>query len=207
MQELLVIVLAYLVGSVPTGFLLTRWIAGQDLRQVGSGGTGATNAQRALGTKWGVAVALFDIVKGVVVVVIARLLVVGDVTVALAAALSVAAHCWPVWLGFKGGKGVATGGGAAIALTPWSLLLLPILAMPVAATRYVSLGSLTAAVVGPVLFAVLAWFDAIPDAYLVYPLFAAAIIVYQHRANIARLRSGTERRLGGGGAPDTIRAT
>jgi acyl phosphate:glycerol-3-phosphate acyltransferase len=207
MQDALALVLAYLIGSIPTGYILTRWIAGHDLRQIGSGGTGATNAQRALGTKWGVAVAVADLLKGVVAVVVARLLDVDDLTIALAGAISVAAHCWPVWLGFKGGKGVATGGGAAIALTPWSLVLFPILAVPVAATRYVSLGSLTAAVAGPVLFALLAWLDVIPTAYIIYPVIAAAIIVFKHRSNIERLRSGTERRLGRSGTTGAAKAT
>jgi len=204
MQEMLAIALAYLIGSTPTGYILTRWIAGQDLRSVGSGGTGATNVQRALGTKWGVAVAVVDILKGVVVVVVARLLDAGELTVALAGTVAVAGHCWPIWLGFKGGKGVATGGGAAIALTPWSLLLFPILALPVAATRFVSLGSLTAALIAPLLFGLLAWADVISVAYIAYPILAAPIIVYQHRENIARLRAGTERRLGRTGTPEAI---
>jgi glycerol-3-phosphate acyltransferase PlsY len=198
MQDILALALAYLIGSIPTGYILTRWIAGHDLRQIGSGGTGATNAQRALGTKWGIAVAVADVLKGVIAVLAARMFDVSDLTIALAAAVSVAAHCWPVWLGFKGGKGVATGGGAAIALTLWSLVLFPILAIPVALTRFVSLGSITAAFVSPILFAILAWMGVIPTEYIAFPLIAAVIIIVKHRTNIERLRSGTERRLGGG---------
>jgi glycerol-3-phosphate acyltransferase PlsY len=197
MTDLLALVIAYLIGSIPTGYLMTRLITGQDLRAVGSGGTGATNARRALGSKWGAAVAAIDVAKGVLAVLVARWLDTGELTIAIAGAVVVAAHCWPIWLGFKGGKGVATGGGAAIALSPWGLLLVPLLVIPVALTRYVSLGSLTAAVGAPILFGILALLDVTPDEYVVFGLVAAIVIVWRHRENIERLRSGTERRLTG----------
>jgi glycerol-3-phosphate acyltransferase PlsY len=197
MTDVVALIGAYLIGSIPTGYLMTRIITGQDLRSVGSGGTGATNARRALGSKWGAVVAAIDFAKGVAAVVLARGLDGGDLTIALAGAVVVAAHCWPIWLGFKGGKGVATGGGAAIALSPWGLLLVPLLVVPVALTRYVSLGSLTAAVGAPILFGILALLDVTPDEYVVFGVAAAAIIVWRHRENIERLRSGTERRLTG----------
>ena len=146
MTDALALLLAYLIGSFPTGFVVTRVITGQDLRSVGSGGTGATNARRALGSKWGALVALIDVSKGVLAIVIARWLGSGDMTVALAGVVVVVAHCWPVWLGFRGGKGVATGAGVVFALSLWGLLLIPILVIPIALTRYVSLGSLIAAI-------------------------------------------------------------
>ena len=197
MPDALALVLAYLIGSFPTGFVMTRLITGQDLRSVGSGGTGATNARRALGSKWGAVVALIDIAKGVLAIVAARRLDAGDLSVALAGILVVVAHCWPVWLGFRGGKGVATGAGAAFALSLWGLLLVPILVIPVLLTRYVSLGSLTAAFSAPVIFAVLAATDAAPGEFVVFALVAAALVVWRHRENIERLRAGTERRLSG----------
>jgi glycerol-3-phosphate acyltransferase PlsY len=197
MTDALALIVAYLIGSIPTGYLMTRLITGQDLRSVGSGGTGATNARRALGSKWGAVVAAIDVLKGVLAVLIARGLDTGDMTVALAAIVVVAAHCWPIWLGFKGGKGVATGAGAAFALSLWALLLVPLLIIPVALTRYVSLGSLTAAAGAPVLFAVLAALDVTPVEYVLFGIAAAAIIAWRHRENIARLRAGTERRLTG----------
>ena len=197
MPDALALVLAYLIGSFPTGFVMTRLITGQDLRSVGSGGTGATNARRALGSKWGAVVALIDIAKGVLAVVAAHWLDAGELTVALSAILVVVAHCWPVWLGFRGGKGVATGAGAAFALSLWGLLLVPILVIPVLLSRYVSLGSLAAACSAPVIFGVLATTDNAPDEYVVFAVVAAALVIWRHRENIERLRNGTESRLSG----------
>jgi glycerol-3-phosphate acyltransferase PlsY len=195
MTDALALILAYLLGSFPTGFVMTRLITGEDLRSVGSGGTGATNARRALGSKWGAVVALIDVVKGVLAVVIARWLDASDITVALTGVLVVAGHCWPVWLRFRGGKGVATGAGAAFALSPWALLLIPVLVVPVALTRYVSLGSIIAAIVAPVLFGILAALDIVPTEYVVFAVVVAGLILWRHRENIDRLRAGTERRL------------
>jgi acyl phosphate:glycerol-3-phosphate acyltransferase len=195
MTDALALALAYLIGSFPTGFVMTRLITGEDLRAVGSGGTGATNARRALGTKWGAVVALIDVLKGVLAVLIARWLAGDELTIALAGILVVVAHCWPVWLGFRGGKGVATGAGAAFALSPWALVLVPILVIPVVLTRYVSLGSLIAALSAPIVFGILAAVDAAPDEYLMFAFVVAGLIVWRHRENIERLRAGTERRL------------
>jgi acyl phosphate:glycerol-3-phosphate acyltransferase len=197
MTDALALALAYLLGSFPTGFVMTRLITGEDLRAVGSGGTGATNARRALGSKWGAVVALIDVLKGVLAVLIARGLGADDMTVAIAGIIVVVAHCWPVWLGFRGGKGVATGAGAAFALSLWALLLIPILVIPVVLTRYVSLGSLTAAISAPILFGVLAATGAAPSEYVVFAVVVAGLIVWRHRENIERLRAGTERRLSG----------
>lgn len=195
MTDALALVAAYLIGSIPTGYLMTRLITGEDLRSVGSGGTGATNARRALGSKWGAVVAGIDIVKGILAVLIARWLDAGALTVALAGIAVIAAHCWPIWLGFRGGKGVATGAGAAFALSFWGLALIPLLVIPVALTRYVSLGSLTAAAGAPILFGILAALDVAPVEYVLFGVAAAAIIFWRHRENIDRLRTGTERRL------------
>jgi acyl phosphate:glycerol-3-phosphate acyltransferase len=195
-ESLVVLVLGYLVGAFPTGFVVTRAVAGSDIRSFGSGGTGATNVQRVLGWRWGLAIALADIVKGIAAVVLARALSESTIVVALAASLAVAGHCWPIWLRFRGGKGVATGAGAAFALSPWGLLLIPVLVLPVLLTRYVSLGSLVAACVAPLLFAGLALAGAAPSAYVAFGVVAASIIVFKHRSNIERLRAGTERRVG-----------
>jgi glycerol-3-phosphate acyltransferase PlsY len=195
MSEFAAIVLAYLIGSIPTGFILTRLIVGQDLRTVGSGGTGATNARRALGSRWGAVVALIDVAKGILAVIVARGLTDDALVIAIAGAVVVVGHCWPVWLGFQGGKGVATGGGAAMALSLWCLLLIPIIIIPVVVTRYVSLGSLTAAASAPIIFGILAMTDQTPTEYLIFAVVAAATIIWRHRENIGRLRGGTERRL------------
>ncbi|HCG30683.1 MAG TPA: glycerol-3-phosphate 1-O-acyltransferase PlsY [Thermomicrobiales bacterium] len=196
MSELAALLIAYLLGTLPTGYLLTRFIAGVDLRSIGSGGTGATNAQRALGTRWGIIVLVVDLLKGVAAILLARWLGVAELWVSLAGVAVVAGHCWPVWLRFRGGKGVATGAGAAFALSPWMLLLIPIMVIPIATSRYVSLGSVVAALSTPVLFAVLAWVGAVSWETVVFGLAAGAIIIYRHRSNIDRLRAGTERKLG-----------
>jgi len=195
-SELAALLIAYLLGTLPTGYLLTRFIAGVDLRSIGSGGTGATNAQRALGTRWGIIVLVVDLLKGVAAILLARWLGVAELWVSLAGVAVVAGHCWPIWLRFRGGKGVATGAGAAFALSPWMLLLIPIMVIPIATSRYVSLGSVVAALSTPVLFAVLAWVGAVSWETVVFGLAAGAIIIYRHRSNIDRLRAGTERKLG-----------
>lgn len=193
----LAILAAYLLGSFPTGYVVTRLVSGTDIRAVGSGATGATNTLRTLGWRWGVVVMLVDLLKGVGAVLLAHGLDAGDLGVALAAVAAVAGHCWSVWLGFKGGKGVATGAGAAFALCPWALVLIPILALPIVATRYVSLGSITAALSAPLLFVLFGALDLTQDIYIVYAVVAASVVIYKHRDNIARLRAGTERRIGG----------
>lgn len=190
--------LGYLLGTIPTGYILTRWLAGADLRSVESGGTGATNAQRALGWRWGLVVLVGDLAKGAFAVVLARQLDAGATAVALAGAAAVVGHCWPVWLRFRGGKGVATGAGAAMALSPWALLLIPIVIVPIVLTRYVSLGSLIGAIAGVAIFAILAWQDVEPRAYVAFATIAALVIWVKHRGNIGRLLSGTERKLGSG---------
>lgn len=196
MSETLAIVFGYLLGTIPTGYILTRWLAGTDLRSIGSGGTGATNAQRALGWRWGVVVLIADLVKGALAIIVARQLDAGSTGVAVAGAAAVIGHCWPIWLRFRGGKGVATGAGAAIALSPWALLLIPIVIIPVAVTRYVSLGSLIGAAAGPLVFMILTWQNVEPGAYIVFATIVAAIIWIKHRENITRLLAGTERKLG-----------
>ena len=196
MTQVLVLVAAYLIGTLPTGYVLTRFLAGVDLRSVGSGGTGATNAQRALGTKWGIIVAIVDVLKGVAAIVLARVAGVDDAWVAASGAAVIAGHCWPVWLRFRGGKGVATGAGAALALSLWSVALIPVMVIPIALTRYVSLGSVLAALATPVMMAIRAAADVVPWSYVGFGVVAAAIIVFRHRANIDRLIHGTERKLG-----------
>lgn len=193
---MLAIVFGYLLGTIPTGYILTRWLAGADLRSVGSGGTGATNAQRALGWTWGIVVLLGDLLKGALAVIAARQLDAELPAIAIAGAAAVTGHCWPIWLRFRGGKGVATGAGAAIALSPWALVLIPIVIIPIALTRYVSLGSLAGAAAGPIVFIILAWQDVEPEAYIAFAAIVAVIIWIKHRQNIARLISGTERKLG-----------
>ena len=194
-----ILVLAYLLGSIPFSWLIVKLRAGKDVRTVGSGNVGATNAMRAAGKAAGVAALLLDIAKGVAAVLIARRLGAPPALVGAAAFFVMLGHCYPVWLGFQGGKGVATSAGAMGALAPpaMALTLLVFLAT-VAWKRYVSLGSIAAAGSFPVFVFTtqrLGWEDRDP-----WLLVAAALIglfiIWKHRSNLERIRRGIEPRLG-----------
>jgi glycerol-3-phosphate acyltransferase PlsY len=196
MTGLLLVLVGLLAGSIPFGYLAGRTLQGVDLRTVGSGGTGATNVLRTLGTKASAAVLVLDFLKGLLPVLAARWLGLEAWWVGAVAVATVVGHCWSPFIGFKGGKGVATGGAAAIALFPPVLILVPVVLLIIWQTRYVSLGSLVGAVLA-VLLAVgfaavgqLAWASACAIAAI------AAIIIFRHRENIDRLRRGSERKLG-----------
>ena len=192
----LLLVASFLVGAIPWGYLAGRIAADVDLRTLGSGGTGATNVLRTLGAKASAVVFILDFVKGLLPVVAARLLGFDPWWVASAGVAAVAGHCWSPFIGFKGGKGVATGAGATIALFPQALIALPMMAAVVWATRYVSLGSLVAAGVATVLAlgaAARGWLDWSSALAIVV---MASIIVVRHRENVRRLLRGTERRIG-----------
>ena len=204
MRPLIVTLVSYLIGSIPFGYLIVRGKLGDDIRQSGSGGTGATNVSRRAGKAAGVFTLVLDALKGVIAVLVARAMFpgVGPYADWLAAAAGIAAlvgHIFPVWLGFRGGKGVATGVGVFIVLAPVALLCAGVLFVAiVAVTRYVSLGSIIAAVTVPLFV----WLQAVfvePVADL-RPLLTAAItgaalILFAHRGNIARLARGTESQI------------
>src|SRR5687768_7148631 len=145
------VVASFLVGAVPWGYVAGKASRGIDLRAVGSGGTGATNVLRTLGPRASAVVALLDILKGLLPVFFARSAGFDSAWVAAAAVATVVGHCWSPFIGFKGGKGVATGVGAAIALFPYVLVIVPVMALVVWTTKYVSLGSLIAAGLGALL--------------------------------------------------------
>jgi glycerol-3-phosphate acyltransferase PlsY len=187
---------SFLVGAIPWGYFAGRFLRGIDVRTVGSGGTGATNVLRTMGTKAAAAVFVLDFLKGLLPVVVARWLSFDPTWVAAAAVGAVAGHCWSPFIGFKGGKGVATGAGAAIALFPQTLIAVPVLALLVWGTRYMSLGSLTAALMTAALALAFAAMGALAWPSAVAILASAAIIVIRHKDNIVRLRNGTERRVG-----------
>ena len=188
-------VVAYLVGAVPVGFLIARVFGIGDIRRHGSGTIGMTNVLRTAGTLPAVLTLLGDAVKGALAVWVGAY-VAGDVVVggAVAAAAAVAGNCWSVFLKFRGGKGVATGLGALLFLLgPWAILPSAIVFVAVVATtRFVSLGSLLATMGAPLV--ALALGKPLPSVLAVAVI--ALIIVGRHHANIARLVSGTENRLG-----------
>lgn len=187
---------AYIVGGIPWGVVLGRVFKGVDVRQHGSGATGATNALRVLGWKFSVAVFVLDFLKGLLPVALARWLDSPGWVIGAVAVVTVAGHCWSPFIGFRGGKGMATGGGAAVALMPWLAFMLVPMIIVVAITRYVSLASLSAAAIGSGLVIALALSGSFPSWWAFGVVTVAAIIVIQHRGNIARLLNGTERKFG-----------
>ena len=210
---IVVALVGYLLGSIPSGLLIGRWLAGVDIRQFGSGRTGATNAMRSLGARGFALTFVADAGKAVLAVLIARALA-GDtlgplVPEAVASLAAIVGHNWSIYIGFGGGRGVATSFGAmAMLYWPGALVGLVAAAILIGATRYVSLGSLGGTVVGLVVSigAVLA--GAQPTVLAELALAVAVLVIWQHRDNIGRLLAGTERRIGqraeprpGGGSP------
>ena len=201
MSLLLSAILGYLLGAIPFGLLIGRWTRGIDLRAYGSHKTGATNALRTLGARAAASVFVLDVAKGVGAVVLARLLFGGDDLTQWAAALAgvaaIVGHNWSVFIGFSGGRGVATSAGALGAMTPWTLVILvPIVVAVVWRTRYVSLGSITGALGAPLVTAVLAGLGVASVPAVAYALASGVLVTASHADNIGRLRAGTERRIG-----------
>jgi glycerol-3-phosphate acyltransferase PlsY len=188
---LLAIVIAYLIGGIPFGYLLVKFATGKDVRASGSGNIGATNVLRTTGKGVAIATLLLDILKGFGAVWIADLLTAGDPLWMSAAALAVmAGHAYPVFLGFKGGKAVASFIGAFLYLTPLPLFaVLIVFVVTVAATKHISAGSVLSAGTFP--FGV--WLILHPPTpVLIAAIVAGAFIVYRHKSNLERLRAGTE---------------
>ena len=187
------IVTAYLIGSIPFAALLARRWGVEDLHSVGSGNIGAANVLRSSGVTAGVLVAALDIAKGAASVIVAERLNPTATSGALAGLAAIVGHVYPIWLRFRGGKGVATACGVFSILTPFAVPpALAIFVVTVWATKYVSLGSVLATLaLPPIAYAI-----GNPRAAVFAALAAAAIIVFRHRTNLARLLTGTERRLG-----------
>ena len=191
MTAFLVILFAYLVGSIPTGVLLGR-MAGVDVRKQGSGNIGATNVARTAGRRLGILTLIGDASKGLAPVLICRALELDEAIVAAAAVAALCGHVFSAFLGFRGGKGVATGVGVLLGLAPASLPIpLAIFVATMAATRMVSLSSILAVLSAP--FAVFLF--RYPPAIAAAALTMAVLIIYRHHENISRLLAGTERRF------------
>ncbi len=188
------ILVAYLLGSIPFGLILVHWRTGVDVRSKGSGNIGATNVARTAGRTLGVLTLLLDVAKGAAAVLVADWLSGGDpLTMALATFAVLCGHMFPVWLRFQGGKAVASALGAFLVLTPWAMIATMLIFLPLVwKTRYVSLSSIAAAAVLPLGV----WLMTHNSIYLLVAAVSAALIIYKHKANIARLRAGTENRLG-----------
>jgi glycerol-3-phosphate acyltransferase PlsY len=203
MLHVSVVILAYLLGSIPFGYLVVRLRSGGDVRETGSGGTGATNVTRRAGKWAGLSTLLLDALKGAAAVLFARLLLAGEADaqwwVAAAAVAVVLGHVFPVWLKFHGGKGVATGLGVFLFLAPLALVCaLFAFVVIVWVSRYVSLGSITAAAILPLavwLLGALGHRDSDATPALFVATIGAALIIFMHRANIERLLHGKENKL------------
>lgn len=189
---MLAVVMAYLIGSIPFALLLARR-SGADLRRSGSGNLGAANVLRVSGVRTGVTVAALDIAKGAASVIVAQRLGGGPGTAALAGFAAIVGHIYPVWLRFRGGKGVATACGVFSVLTPVAIpASIAIFIITVWITKYISLGS----VVGVMALPPIAYALGAPADTLFAAMAAATLIVFRHRSNLVRVRTGTERRIG-----------
>ena len=197
------VAIAYLLGSIPFGYLFVKYLftSGEDVRAIGSGGIGATNVTRRAGVKGGLLTYVFDVAKGVAAVFLMKSVANEDYFWIGAAALAaIIGHVFPIFLGFRGGKGVATGVGVYLALAPYSVLTTLVLwAAIVYFTRYVSLGSIVATAAVP-LWTLLyyGWLQPSPHlkALLVVAIAGCALIVATHHENIYRLMRGTENKIG-----------
>lgn len=188
MNQILLLIGAYLLGSVPTGLLLAKAF-GIDIREAGSGNIGATNVYRTVGRKLGIITLICDCLKGLIPVLIARWLDLPDIWVAAIGLAALLGHVYTVWLKFKGGKGVATALGVFLGTSPLSVLVaLFVFIAVIYIWRYVSLASITAAAVLPVLV----WFFSGKQELVAMSVIIAAVVIYRHHENIARLRAGTE---------------
>jgi glycerol-3-phosphate acyltransferase PlsY len=199
----LIVVFAYLLGSVPTGYLLVKLFRHEDIRSVGSGNIGATNVMRSGGKGLGVATFLLDVLKGAAAVELAALVAPQFATAvpprdieALAAVVAVLGHMFPVWLHFRGGKGVATGFGVFLVAAPLgALAAIGLFTVVLLLTRYVSLASILSAASFPVF----AWFMVTGDRpafFIAAQIIVASLIILKHHQNIRRLMAGTESRFG-----------
>jgi glycerol-3-phosphate acyltransferase PlsY len=209
-KYLAIAVVAYLLGAIPFGLIISKKMANVDIRQHGSGNIGATNVFRTLGTRLGLITALLDLGKAALAVWLGMLIIGNDVFMVaghdihvqfaqcLAAIMVMVGHNWSAYIGFKGGKGVACFLGGLLVIN-WMVALVGVAAgiIVILATRYVSLGSMLAALCVLLAMVVLALLAMVVPLYALYGLVAACLIIYQHRTNITRLQAGTELKLGG----------
>ncbi len=201
MSLLLAAVLGYLLGAIPFGLLVGRATRGIDIREYGSHRTGATNALRTLGTRAAALVFVLDVAKGVAAVLVGQALFgageLGEWAGAVAGFAAIVGHNWSLFIGFTGGRGVATSSGGLGAVSIWTIVILaPIVVGIIWRTRYVSLGSVTGGLLAPLITAVLWAFGAATVPAIVYALASGLLVTAAHADNIARLRAGTERKLG-----------
>lgn len=189
----LIVVLSYLIASVPVGLLIGKWFYGVDVREHGSGNIGATNVLRTLGFFPALVVLLGDAAKGALAVYLGRIILGNELGAIMGGLAALTGHNWSVFLRFKGGKGVATGLGVILMLNPLITLICFLIWLAIVYfTRYVSLGSILAAGSLPVLMFLLRQ----PSEHLVFSVLASIFVIYRHHSNIKRLLAGTENKIG-----------
>jgi glycerol-3-phosphate acyltransferase PlsY len=196
-QYAVVLALAYLLGSVPWGYMLLRWKLGVDIRDYGSGRTGMSNVLRTAGGPTAALVLALDVGKGVLAVMLARV-VIGPTTAEVAAGLfALLGHNWPVFLQFRGGRGILTGFGGLWIMAPIAAAVATFAFLcTTLVSRYVSLGNIIGVILGGFTVVGLGLVGIYSTTYILYVFFGGAIIIWQHRDNIRRIRQGNERRLG-----------
>ena len=191
---------AYVIGSIPTGYIIVKTATGQDIRQVGSGSTGATNVKRVMGKKWFFIVMLLDALKGAVPVLIAKFVPflqipsvrLAGITAVVAAIFVLIGHSKSIFLGFTGGKSVASGVGTILAICPLAGICIAVSwGIITYISKYVSLGSIIALALSPVIMFLLKQ----PLSYIIYCVIGAIYVIYLHRENIKRLLAGNENKV------------
>ncbi len=193
-SALLWIIVSYFIGSLPTGYLVARLVKGVDIRTVGSGSTGATNVRRLMGQGWAVFVAVVDMFKGALTLLLTAHAGTSDpILIALSAFAVVVGHNYPVWLGFRGGKGVATTYGTVFFVWPYNSFAIVLMCGAIwygimTTTRYVSLASMLSLLALPAFF----WMLSAPVPFVCLAAALAALALFRHRSNIARLIQGEE---------------
>lgn len=203
------VLLAYVAGATPFGFLAGK-LRGIDIRQHGSGNIGATNVLRTLGKPVGITVLALDVLKGLLPVLLAKSVSDSSIIHIVTAMAAILGHNYTFWLGFKGGKGIATTAGAILPIMPYALIAaVSGFLIVLKTTRYVSLGSISAAIIIPITIAVESLIRGSWDWYIVgFSLFVCLLAIWKHRANIQRLCRGEENRTGKktdtSGTPDTV---
>ncbi len=196
---LLSVVLGYLIGAIPFGIILTKMVLGIDIRTVGSGATGATNVTRALGIGYGFINAVLDVSKGIVPVFIARSFGLPLAWQAASALAAVIGHNWPIYAGFRGGKGIATSFGSLVVFNLYYLSVVPVFVIIILLTKVKSIASITAAV----LLIPVGLIAKVPTEILVHTIIVVCLAIYRHKENIRRLREGRENKVSYRLKPDT----
>lgn len=190
-MQFAIAIISYFIGSIPFSYLVPKYFGNIDIRTVGSGNTGTTNVVRTLGLKIGVIAFIGDFLKGLIPTLLGYLLI-GTSGAVIGGALSVIGHCYPVWLKFKGGKGIATSAGVLVVIDPLVFIILLTLQFAIIfITKYMSLASITSAVIFPVLCMMLS----APLEYVIFSVCLGAFVVYRHRSNLMRLIRGEETKL------------